>query len=279
MTQAIRPSSITCARCGAEKKVGQRGPVPIYCSGACRAGATHSVRVDIECAHCKTSAYVRPGTVYCSARCRNASNYCKARAEGRYDQALRAKREATRTRRQANAHPCAYCPTLIASPRAVQCGAPDCKRRFNADRMRTWNRAYREEHGVRYATLNYAEQQRASDHRRRQEKPHWRQLYPERAAAADARRRVLVANARTIEAFAPIDVHTRDNWTCKLCRQPIDPSIAWPDPMSPSVDHIVPLSRGGAHAMSNVQSAHLGCNSSKGDRLMVGVVMRLDRAG
>ncbi|MGW6946179.1 HNH endonuclease [Streptomyces xanthophaeus] len=73
--------------------------------------------------------------------------------------------------------------------------------------------------------------------------------------------------ARTAEVFAPLDVHTRDEWTCQLCRLPIDPEVAWPDPMSASVDHIVPLSRGGQHSMINVQSAHLGCNSSKGDRL------------
>jgi 5-methylcytosine-specific restriction endonuclease McrA len=73
--------------------------------------------------------------------------------------------------------------------------------------------------------------------------------------------------ARTAEVFAPLDVHSRDEWTCQLCWQPIDPKVVWPDPMSASVDHIVPLSRGGQHSMINVQSAHLGCNSGKGDRL------------
>ena len=161
----------------------------------------------------------------------------------------------------------------MLSPRAKQCGAPNCKRRFNADRMREWNRAYRQEHGAWYAGLNYPGQQRAYEKRRRQEKGHWRRLYPERAAAYDARRRALVEQARTTEAFAPIDVHTRDDWTCKLCLLPIDPEIAWPDPLSPSVDHVIPLSRGGVHAMHNVQSAHLGCNSSKGDKDMVDLVI------
>ncbi|WP_413787905.1 HNH endonuclease [Streptomyces anulatus] len=67
--------------------------------------------------------------------------------------------------------------------------------------------------------------------------------------------------------FAPLDVHTRDGWTCQLCREPIDPSTTWPHSKSPSIDHIIPLSRGGSHTMANVQSAHLGCNSSKGDKL------------
>ncbi|HTE56958.1 MAG TPA: HNH endonuclease [Kofleriaceae bacterium] len=163
----------------------------------------------------------------------------------------------------------------MLSPRAKQCGAPCCKRQFNADRMREWNRAYRHEHGAWYAGRNYPEGQRAYEKRRRQEKGHWRSLYPERAAAYDARRRALVEQARTTETFAPIDVHTRDDWTCRLCSLPIDPAVAWPDPMSPSVDHVIPLSRGGAHAMGNVQSAHLGCNSSKGNRLLSELILDL----
>lgn len=273
MTQAIRPSSIICARCGTEKVVGRRGPIPVYCSGACRSGTAHDIRIDINCAQCGGSASGRPGTIYCSPRCRNARSHQQARVDGRYDQALRAKREATRLRQAANARPCPYCSGPMLSPRTKQCGAPDCKRLFNADRMRDWSRAYRQEHGAWYAGLNYPGQQRAYEKRRRQEREHWRRLYPERAAEYDARRRALVEQARGTETFAPIDVHTRDEWTCKLCLQPIDPGVAWPDPMSPSVDHVIPLSRGGAHAMHNVQSAHLGCNSSKGDKLLIELVI------
>lgn len=34
-----------------------------------------------------------------------------------------------------------------------------------------------------------------------------------------------------------------------------------------SVDHIVPLARGGSHSADNVQSAHLLCNLRKGARV------------
>jgi len=95
---------------------------------------------------------------------------------------------------------------------------------------------------------------------------HWRTVYPERAARTDALRRMRV-QAATVEDFAPRDVYERDGWVCQLCRLPIDPSIAWPDSMSPSVDHRVPLAKGGEHSMANAQAAHLGCNSRKCDRL------------
>jgi 5-methylcytosine-specific restriction endonuclease McrA len=34
-----------------------------------------------------------------------------------------------------------------------------------------------------------------------------------------------------------------------------------------SIDHIVPIARGGEHEWDNVQPAHLGCNIQKNDRV------------
>jgi 5-methylcytosine-specific restriction endonuclease McrA len=166
-------------------------------------------------------------------------------------------------------NPCPYCGDHMANVRRKQCGKPECKRAFKAERMRDWQRAYHEEHGQWYARHRHGEAQRAYSQQHRQRLGHWRQRYPAQAAAADARRRMRMEQARTAETFTPREVHMRDQWTCQLCRQPIDPEVAWPDPMSASVDHIVPLSRGGQHSLINVQSAHLGCNSSKGDRIEV----------
>lgn len=37
--------------------------------------------------------------------------------------------------------------------------------------------------------------------------------------------------------------------------------------MYPSIDHVIPLSKGGEHSWNNVRLAHLGCNSSKGAKM------------
>ncbi|MEW2415301.1 HNH endonuclease signature motif containing protein [Streptomyces sp. NPDC046866] len=63
------------------------------------------------------------------------------------------------------------------------------------------------------------------------------------------------------------EIAERDNWSCSLCALPVDPTVAWPASQSPSLDHRVPISKGGAHDPSNVFLAHLSCNSSKGDRM------------
>ncbi len=45
-----------------------------------------------------------------------------------------------------------------------------------------------------------------------------------------------------------------------------------PDLMTPSIDHVVPLSRGGSNHPSNLQLAHLLCNLSKGNRIFPSLV-------
>lgn len=67
--------------------------------------------------------------------------------------------------------------------------------------------------------------------------------------------------------YEPVDrarIFERDGWLCGLCHEPVDPALAWPDPFSASLDHVVPMSRGGDHVPSNLQCAHLRCNISKG---------------
>ncbi|WP_130291612.1 HNH endonuclease [Pseudonocardia sediminis] len=58
---------------------------------------------------------------------------------------------------------------------------------------------------------------------------------------------------------------------CGLCDRGIDEDLKHPDPMSFSVDHIIPLARGGEHTYANTQPAHLRCNLSKGVRTSVDV--------
>ena len=56
---------------------------------------------------------------------------------------------------------------------------------------------------------------------------------------------------------------------CAICGLPVDKSLKSPHPMSPSVDHIIPISKGGdATAIDNLQLAHRTCNRMKSDKLI-----------
>lgn len=59
----------------------------------------------------------------------------------------------------------------------------------------------------------------------------------------------------------------RDGNTCGICGEPIDMSLAHPDGLSVSVDHIFPRAKGGSHDMENLQLAHLTCNIRKQDKV------------
>lgn len=56
---------------------------------------------------------------------------------------------------------------------------------------------------------------------------------------------------------------------CGICGKPVDKSLKYPDPMSPTVDHIIPLSKNGdPSSLDNLQLAHRYCNRMKSDKIL-----------
>lgn len=64
-----------------------------------------------------------------------------------------------------------------------------------------------------------------------------------------------------VEHIDRVVVFERDNGICGLC------GMAVVGPFT--IDHIIPISKGGPHSYENVQLAHPTCNFSKRDRLYV----------
>jgi 5-methylcytosine-specific restriction endonuclease McrA len=99
----------------------------------------------------------------------------------------------------------------------------------------------------------------------------WKAAHPDKVREASARsqsrRRAELAHAEN-EPINHRAIYERDNRRCGICRK----YVAW---ARFSLDHIVPLSRGGAHIPSNVQTAHRRCNSRKGNRGAVQPRLRL----
>jgi 5-methylcytosine-specific restriction endonuclease McrA len=54
---------------------------------------------------------------------------------------------------------------------------------------------------------------------------------------------------------------------CWICEEPIITTGLPPrHRLGPSVDHVVPRSKGGSDHIANLRPAHLGCNSRRGNR-------------
>jgi 5-methylcytosine-specific restriction endonuclease McrA len=83
-------------------------------------------------------------------------------------------------------------------------------------------------------------------------------LAKRRAAKSHARRLKAAQGRKVLGRWRAIG--DRDHWQCWLCDGVIDPTLLPPHRLSGSVDHVVPLSRGGSDADDNVRIAHFTCN-------------------
>lgn len=70
---------------------------------------------------------------------------------------------------------------------------------------------------------------------------------------------IIIHRRKTPTKGRRFDVFKRDGYTCRICRQPGGEL---------EVDHIVPLAKGGANTMNNLQTVCRACNRSKGTKLM-----------
>lgn len=88
----------------------------------------------------------------------------------------------------------------------------------------------------------------------------WRLENPQKARLlkrnTEARRRTRLRN-NTIELFSYNEILLRDGYKCHICGR----RVAKKDV---SFDHLIPVSKGGAHRRDNVAIAHLKCNLKRG---------------
>jgi len=69
--------------------------------------------------------------------------------------------------------------------------------------------------------------------------------------------------------YSRYEIFSKDNFVCHICGSSIDMDAVAPAPLSPSIDHVVPISKGGDDTFDNVKAAHFICNSIKSDRLLL----------
>ena len=113
---------------------------------------------------------------------------------------------------------------------------------------------------IRAYQIAYSE---ANREKARREAKKWMRNNPERVAEIQRRRRARKRGS----VIGPVDVEALWTGSCGICNEPMDRTLPWPHPRSPSIDHIVPLARGGAHVQDNLRWTCLVCNLRKGPRL------------
>lgn len=224
-----------CRRCGdaIQRDRKNTGPSPQYCTNECQRLAAHERRI-------ASGVYV-------------ATNYAKRQAN---------------KQKPLNRATCIMCANAFESKHSspkfcsttcnnqwrdehneLRCSEADCDRGVRAKGICAmhWRRAARAE--GREVAEPWNESRKANYHKRRAQKL-----------------------SLPADIIRPADVYERDEWVCGICSTLVDRKLAYPDPMSPSLDHVLPLSLGGHHAMENVTLAHLSCNVRKGNRVDAGAM-------
>lgn len=90
----------------------------------------------------------------------------------------------------------------------------------------------------------------------------------------NTKRRAKVKSALVDKDITLHELYIRDNGKCHICGGVCD----WNDHTQnnnrfsagknyPTIDHVIPLAKGGKHSWDNVKLAHFSCNSAKGDKL------------
>jgi endogenous inhibitor of DNA gyrase (YacG/DUF329 family) len=247
-----------CRRCGEPFTPRAAGRPQIFCSKQCR-DRTH------RAAHIKRYAPVR--TTAC-AECggpvaqeslgrprRYCSDPCKQRVGNRAQNRRRlpAPKQAERQ--------CAYCGTTFPPKRRdqVYCEAR-CTR--NASQMRRYrNEPLRQ--GVTFERLCVECGQFFTAKKCNAK---WcSKICRIRTCRRDeSRRRAPGAGA---SLYADREIFERDGWICQICVQPVDPTVPRTHPDGATIDHVVPLSRGGPDTRDNVVTAHWRCNRDKSNRI------------
>lgn len=103
---------------------------------------------------------------------------------------------------------------------------------------------------------------RALESQRAYVKAHPEQTRAHGRKAANTRR--AIKKRVFVEVVDSRVVFERDKGVCGICQKDVDVTSKW------EVDHIIPISKGGAHSYENVQLAHRKCNRSKSASLPKG---------
>ncbi len=184
-----------------------------------------------SCAHCSTplpaEADVRRR--YCNDTCKAARCTSAAHTDGRYDQ-WRAS-TAERNRKSMRVEQCVVCGADFSTKYS---GRRFCSNRCGAK----------------------------ASYDSRKQTPEYRALRLGYAQRRRARKR----SAGEVEVFASAEIFARDRYRCHRCGTTCKPIAKVPNPLAPTLDHLIPLSKGGAHTRANVATACFQCNSVKGNR-------------
>lgn len=142
-------------------------------------------------------------------------------------------------------------------------------REYLLERYRQYNEAHREERRA-FDRQRHAKETAADRHAQyllrreyiRAYGQRYRQKYPDRIYNHRQVRRARMLGAARYEVVRRHEIITRDNSICYLCGHVCTPGVDL------TLDHVIPLSRGGTHTKDNIRVCCWQCNNTKRAKLL-----------
>lgn len=140
------------------------------------------------------------------------------------------------------------------SRRCRDCRSQYCRewRAKNEEHHRAYDRAYYAANKQRLSATWKAYYAKNAD-RLRENHRDWLRTHPDAGRQHKQIRRARQLSSPAIERISRAALWERDGGKCHICGKRCDPND-W------HADHLIPLSRGGAHTMNNLAVAHPSCN-------------------
>lgn len=248
-------SNRTCPACSAEVS----GPKDkIYCSGKCRERSKYTPKPKVEkpCVQCGCAFSGTLSAAYCSPKCKSAKAHARRVERGYYARPDVKARQASYRREKYRAD--------------VEVGLE------SGFRLRAWAAAgvasLAELGGVAHCAIDGCTKDlfalvRCRSHYHQYMKSEGFEWAGDYIIGGDKYKQRAEKYGVPFEPFSKFEIFERDGFMCGICDDPVARNLEYPDPMSVSLDHVIPLSRGGGHLPDNVQCSHLVCNVRKGARV------------
>lgn len=234
--------NFTCCICGMEfigtlwSKQGHA-----TCSRECRGKAIARRKLTTNCKECGVELIdVQPTTKYCGPECRKAYNDKNQTSRPRVCEGCGVDYNATHAKQK---YCTKQCTRLWARKKAM--GEKPCK---------TCHKVF---HPTPDTYMDYC----CDECKSMAKRADW--------LKRNTARQSIVWSTPKKERVNVADIFARDNYTCQLCGIKTSRENGRYSANYPTIDHIIPLSKGGGHVASNLQCACRRCNMSKGNRVAV----------
>ena len=247
---------IDCEFCKEKMKPGTRGPKKRFCSDRCARGSRRKLPNESTCWFCGTELPKKETSGFPRRYC---DRVCASK--------LRTKQKKEARDRTSK---CLVCEISFVGSKAglKYCGA-ECRKMGNAIKAAERWRAYAESRGeFKEWNCGWCN----SKVKVRSSLQGGKKYHDDCAVKARrARNRIKTVRRQGVRSDARItheEVAERDSFTCYLCGDLVDMSLPRTSRFGATLDHVIPISKGGVDSLDNLKLAHWVCNIRKSDKIL-----------